>query len=171
MGLNFTGDDIIPKRGTNLTGRKTTGVRVSVLKKGQKVITIGEDVLKEMGVGDIGDGLKVRVRKGSGATWEGKLMVQVAEDGALTLRYVNKAKKTAAHIMSASLPFDVSAKCKIKVYANDKAVVLMIPTESDAEGKAAEKASGDAPAGEGEQTGSGDDASTGDAADADFAAS
>ena len=141
MALNFSGEAIVPKRGVNLTGRKTTGVRVSSLKKGQKVITIGPDVLTAMGVGDLGEGLKVKAVKGNGAVWGGKLMIQPDPQGPLTLRYVSKDKKTAAHIMSASLPFEHSAKAKHKVYPEDKALVLVIPTADDAEA-AGEKAAG-----------------------------
>ena len=43
MALNFSGEAIVPQRGVNLSGRKTSGVRTSVLKKGQKVITFGSD--------------------------------------------------------------------------------------------------------------------------------
>jgi hypothetical protein len=143
MALNFSGEAIVPQRGVNLTGRKTTGVRVSSLKKGQKVITIGSDVLETMGLTDLGDGIKVKAVKGTGAVWGGKLMIQPADDGPLTLRYVSKGKKTAAHVMSASLPFDVSAKAKFKVYPEDKALVIMIPTENDAPAKEGEAATGD----------------------------
>lgn len=138
MSLSFQGDAIVPQRGTNLTGRKTSGVRVSSLKKGQKVITIGSDVLTELGLTDLTDsGVKVKVVQGTGAVWGGKLMIQPAEDGPLTLRYVSKEKKSAGQIMSASLPLEFSAKAKYKVYADDKALVIVIPTQADADAEAA----------------------------------
>ena len=172
MALNFSGESIVPKRGVNLTGRKTTGVRTSILKKGQKVITLGGDVLEALKLGDLGDGLKVKVVKGSGAVWGGKLMVQPATDGALTLRYVNKEKKTAAHIMSASLPFEHAAKAKYKVYEDDKALVIVIPETDDETGKADKQA--DAPTETAAEGGEGGDAPAGEGAaaagDADFAA-
>ena len=184
MSLNFTGTPVVPKRGANLAGRKTTGVRTSLLKKGQKVITLGEDVLKDMNLTDLGDGLKVKVVSGNGAVWAGKLMIQPDPDGPLTLRYVSKDKKTAAHIMSASLPFEHAAKAKFKVYGEDKAVVLVVPTESDATGKKeatsdatdAEKSEGtegDAAATTGDAAAAGDAAAVAGeapAADADFSA-
>lgn len=128
MTLSFQGTDVTPKRGANLTGRKTTGVRLSVLKKGQKAITIGSDVLAQLNVGDLGDkGIKVVVREGSGAAWGGKLMIQPHAEGPFTLRYVSAKKKSAAHVMSSSLPFAVSDKASYKVYAEDKALVVKIP--------------------------------------------
>lgn len=146
MTLNFQGSDITPKRGANLTGRKTTGVRLSTLKKGQKAITIGSDVLALMGVGDLGEkGIKVVVREGSGAAWAGKLMIQPHADGPFTLRYVSAKKKSAGHVMSSSLPFTVSDKAKYKVYAEDKALVVAIPaTPAPAGTAAAPAAEGDA---------------------------
>lgn len=136
MALNFQGTDIQPRRGVNLTGRKTTGVRLSSLKKGQKAITIGEDVMSQMGITELGDkGIKVVVKLGSGAAWAGKLMIMPQEGGPFTLRYVNIKKRKAAHIMSSSLPFTVSSKAKYKVYADDKALVVAIPAADDEEGK------------------------------------
>jgi hypothetical protein len=135
MALNFQGTDITPKRGANLTGRKTTGVRLSVLKKGQKSITIGNDVLSQLGLTDLGDkGIKVVVREGSGAAWQNKILVQVADNGPFTLRYVSTKKKSAGHVMSSSLPFAVSDKAKYKVYADDKALVIAIPSAPAAGG-------------------------------------
>lgn len=130
MTLNFQGTEITPKRGANLTGRKTTGVRLSVLKKGQKAITIGSDVLAAMGLTDLGEGIKVAVKQGTGAAFQGKLLVQVADNGPFTLRYVSAKKKSAGHVMSSSLPFDVSDKAKYKVYAEDKALVIAVPAVS-----------------------------------------
>lgn len=138
MALAFQGTDIAPKRGVNLTGRVTTGVRLSTLKKGQKAITIGSDVLALMGLTDLTDkGIKVKVVQGTGAAWQGKLLVQPADDGPFTLRYVSAKKKSAGHVMSSSLPFDVSDKAKYKVYAEDKALVLVIPTAAPATGDGA----------------------------------
>lgn len=157
MALNFQGTDITPKRGVNLTGRKTSGVRLSILKKGQKSITIGFDVLEQLGITDLGEGVKVKVALGTGAAWGGKIMVQPATDGPFTLRYVSAKKKNAGHIMSSSLPFDVSAKAPFKVYADDKALVIKIPAASEPEAPAA---------GEGGDAGTeGDGAAGGDEAD------
>lgn len=145
MTLSFQGTDVTPKRGANLTGRKTTGVRLSVLKKGQKAITIGSDVLAQLGVGDLGDkGIKVVVREGSGAAWGGKLMIAPDEKGPFTLRYVSAKKKSAAHVMSSSLPFTVSDKASYKVYAEDKALVIKVPVAAVAGTPAPAAAEGDA---------------------------
>lgn len=162
MALNFQGTDITPKRGVNLTGRKTSGVRLSILKKGQKSITIGFDVLEQLAITDLGEGIKVKVALGTGAAWGGKIMVQPAEDGPFTLRYVSAKKKNAGHIMSSSLPFDVSAKAPFKVYADDKALVIKIPAASEAA-----PADGAAADGEGAAAGT-DGAAAGAEGDADF---
>lgn len=157
MGLNFQGELIVQKRTNNLASRKTTGVRVSCLSKGQKVITIGADVLAEMGLTDLGEGIKVKVTKGSGVIWGGKIMVQPAEDGTMTLRYVNSKKKSAGSVMSSALPFEFSAKTKYKVYPEDKALVFIAPTADEKPAKA----EGDAPAADAkaEGEGGGEDAS------------
>lgn len=144
MTINFSGTTLAPKRGGNPQGRKLEGVRVSALKKGQNAITFGEDVLAELGLSTIpDDGVQATITQGEGK-FEGKVLVTFGA-GDFKLRYVSAKRKTTAHIMSSSIPVTASGKAKFKVYADDKAIVIAVPTAADAT-PAADTASGGADA-------------------------
>lgn len=128
MAFNFTGEDLTPKRGGNPLGRKLEGVRVSMLKKGQNQITLGEDVLEQLALAAIPVAAKVTVGTGK---MEGKLAI-VFGDGPFKLNYTSAKRKTTAHIMSSSLPITVAGKAEFKVFAEDKAVVIQLPTAAPA---------------------------------------
>lgn len=124
MAFNFTGDVLTPKRGGNPQGRKLEGVRVSMLKKGQNQITLGEDVLAELKLTTIPVAATVTVGSGK---MEGKIAVVFGE-GPFKLNYTSAKRKTTAHIMSSSLPITAAGKAEFKVFPDDKALVIQLPT-------------------------------------------
>lgn len=132
MAINFTGSAIEPKRGGNPQGRKLEGVRVAKLKKGQNQITLGEDVMSALGLTEDMVPAKAKITVGADK-FAGKLLIQLAEDGPFAIRFTSPKRKTSVNIMSSSLPITVGGKAEFKVLADDKAVVIQLPTaEADA---------------------------------------
>lgn len=129
MALNFTGETLTPKRGGNPLGRKLEGVRVAALKKGQKQITFGEDVMEQLGLTaekiDADTKLKAAVTVGTGK-FEGKLLVKFGE-GDFLVRWTSPKRKTSVNIMSSALPVEVPGKAQFKTFPDENAIVIQLP--------------------------------------------
>nr|DAV12589.1 MAG TPA: hypothetical protein [Caudoviricetes sp.] len=128
MALNFTGTDLSPKRGGNPLGRKLEGVRVARLKKGQNQITLGEDVMEQLGLTaeKIDGKLNAAVTAGTGK-FEGKLLIKFGE-GPFLVRWTSPKRKTSVNIMSSALPVEHGGKAEFKAFPEENAVVIQLPT-------------------------------------------
>lgn len=128
---SFIGDSLSPRRGGNLVNREFTGVRLSMLKKGQNQITFGKDVLEQLGNPVVPSKVSVVAGKEKHA---GKLLVVFgAEDGGFQLRYSNTKKPSSAHVMSSALPLtEPVSRASFKVFPESKAVVIELPTSAPA---------------------------------------
>jgi hypothetical protein len=134
MALNFTGESLSPKRGGNGLARKLEGVRVAKLKKGQNQITLGDDVMTALGLtADQIDGkLKAAVTKGTDK-FAGKVLIKFGE-GDFLVRWTSPKRKTSIALMSSALPVDANGKADYKVFADEKAIVIQMPTAPAAGG-------------------------------------
>lgn len=128
MALNFTGTTLSPKRGGNPLGRKLEGVRVATLKKGQNQITLGEDVMEALGITAEKVDAKLNATVTAGTDkFAGKLLVKLGE-GPFLVRWTSPKRKTSVNIMSSALPIEHGGKAEYKVFADENAVVIQLPT-------------------------------------------
>lgn len=127
---SFQGTTLAPRRGGNLANREFTGIRLSILKKGQNQITFGKDVLDAVGVKEIPTKVTVVVGEDKQA---GKLLVKFGE-GPFHLRHSNAKKPSSAHIMSSTLPLTKAvASAAYKVFPESNALVLELPAAAPAD--------------------------------------